>query len=84
MEVENGSQDDRFLYNRVIFHFHDYGRRVDILIVSFFWLPDLINFSMVVEMVPLTGGRSVAFLIPHWQEKYHLYTTEIVLAEPGG
>ncbi len=28
MEVENGSlQDDRFLYNRVIFHFHDYGRK---------------------------------------------------------
>ena len=28
MEVENGSlQDDRFLYNRVIFlHFHDYER----------------------------------------------------------
>ena len=26
--VENGSlQDDRFLYNRVIFHFHDYGRK---------------------------------------------------------
>ena len=27
MEVENRSiQDDRFLYNRAIFHFHDYGR----------------------------------------------------------
>ena len=26
MELENGSiQDDRFLYNRAILHFHDYG-----------------------------------------------------------
>ena len=32
MEVENGSiQDDRFLYNTAIFHFHDYGRKGNIL-----------------------------------------------------
>ena len=36
-------------------------------------------FSMVVEMVPVKGGKKVANRpSPNWQEKSHLYTTYIL------